>query len=297
VAPDLGPLDAVEFSAPTALLPGFRRLAPAHLAVADPAHVHRLDVAQYFSGVRAVSHAVPTGGHVRGEPDRHADALDSGITTIVDWSHNNNTPAHADAAIQAVFAPAIRAVWGWATPTTSGYRSAKYRSPRTWHGSSASGSTHRPARHARTRTRGPQFATKDVTLATSHSPASSTSRSPCTSATRVGSYKTVALADDTASPTTHHLRALQHARRRGVRRDRPHRRGGLDRAELECTWATAGWPRCAPATAASRSPSPSTCAPRSAATCSAPMRALLAAAVPGQHRRAGRQRDRRPRCR
>jgi cytosine/adenosine deaminase-related metal-dependent hydrolase len=40
------------------------------------------------------------------------DALDSGITTIVDWSHNNNSPAHADAAIQAVFDAGIRAVWG-----------------------------------------------------------------------------------------------------------------------------------------------------------------------------------------
>ena len=30
------------------------------------------------------------------------EALDAGITTLVDWSHNLATPAHADAAVQAL---------------------------------------------------------------------------------------------------------------------------------------------------------------------------------------------------
>ena len=30
------------------------------------------------------------------------EALDSGITTLIDWSHNLATPAHADAAVQAL---------------------------------------------------------------------------------------------------------------------------------------------------------------------------------------------------
>ena len=30
------------------------------------------------------------------------EALDGGITTLVDWSHNNNTPDHADMAIKGL---------------------------------------------------------------------------------------------------------------------------------------------------------------------------------------------------
>jgi cytosine/adenosine deaminase-related metal-dependent hydrolase len=41
------------------------------------------------------------------------DALDSGITTLVDWSHNNNSPEHADASIQALFDSGIRAVFAY----------------------------------------------------------------------------------------------------------------------------------------------------------------------------------------
>jgi cytosine/adenosine deaminase-related metal-dependent hydrolase len=71
-------------------------------------------LAQYFSGVRGVLGR-------RYEPeDMYAanliamlEALEAGITTIVDWSHNNNTPAHADAAIEAVRDAGIRAVWAY----------------------------------------------------------------------------------------------------------------------------------------------------------------------------------------
>jgi 5-methylthioadenosine/S-adenosylhomocysteine deaminase len=38
-------------------------------------------------------------------------ALDAGITTMLDWSHIMNTPAHADAAIQALSDSGIRAVF------------------------------------------------------------------------------------------------------------------------------------------------------------------------------------------
>jgi cytosine/adenosine deaminase-related metal-dependent hydrolase len=42
-------------------------------------------------------------------------ALDAGITTMVDWSHIQNTPGHADAGIQALQDSGIRAVFahGW----------------------------------------------------------------------------------------------------------------------------------------------------------------------------------------
>ncbi|MFN4000618.1 amidohydrolase family protein [Microcella sp.] len=39
------------------------------------------------------------------------EALDSGITTLVDWSHNLATPAHADAAVQALMDTGMRAVF------------------------------------------------------------------------------------------------------------------------------------------------------------------------------------------
>jgi cytosine/adenosine deaminase-related metal-dependent hydrolase len=39
------------------------------------------------------------------------EALDSGITTLVDWSHNLYTPEHADAAIQALRDTGMRAVF------------------------------------------------------------------------------------------------------------------------------------------------------------------------------------------
>ncbi|MEV0084879.1 amidohydrolase family protein [Saccharopolyspora sp. NPDC050642] len=42
-------------------------------------------------------------------------ALDSGVTTLVDWSHVQNTPEHSDAAIQALTESGIRGVFahGW----------------------------------------------------------------------------------------------------------------------------------------------------------------------------------------
>ena len=37
------------------------------------------------------------------------EALDGGITTLLDWSHNLNTPEHSDAAIEALQRDAARA--------------------------------------------------------------------------------------------------------------------------------------------------------------------------------------------
>lgn len=41
--------------------------------------------------------------------------IDSGVTTIFDWCHNNTTPAHSDAAVAALFTAGIRAVFGHGT--------------------------------------------------------------------------------------------------------------------------------------------------------------------------------------
>ena len=40
------------------------------------------------------------------------EALDSGITTLLDWCHNLNTPEHTDAAVQAHFDSGGRVVFG-----------------------------------------------------------------------------------------------------------------------------------------------------------------------------------------
>ncbi|MEU7864029.1 amidohydrolase family protein [Nonomuraea sp. NPDC049141] len=45
-------------------------------------------------------------------------ALDSGITTLVDWSHIQNTPDHSDAAVQALTESGIRAVFAHGWPLT-----------------------------------------------------------------------------------------------------------------------------------------------------------------------------------
>ncbi len=42
--------------------------------------------------------------------------MEAGVTTLFDWSHNNPTPAHTDAAVDALFASGIRALFGHGTP-------------------------------------------------------------------------------------------------------------------------------------------------------------------------------------
>jgi cytosine/adenosine deaminase-related metal-dependent hydrolase len=47
-------------------------------------------------------------------------ALDAGITTIVDWSHIQNTPAHTDAAIRALQESGMRAMFAYGFPQLAG---------------------------------------------------------------------------------------------------------------------------------------------------------------------------------
>jgi cytosine/adenosine deaminase-related metal-dependent hydrolase len=44
------------------------------------------------------------------------EALNAGITTLLDWSHVNNTPEHADAAIAGLAEAGIRAIYGHGVP-------------------------------------------------------------------------------------------------------------------------------------------------------------------------------------
>jgi 5-methylthioadenosine/S-adenosylhomocysteine deaminase len=47
------------------------------------------------------------------------ESLNAGITTLVDWSHIMNTPAHADAAIKGLQDTGIRSVFAYGFPNTS----------------------------------------------------------------------------------------------------------------------------------------------------------------------------------
>jgi 5-methylthioadenosine/S-adenosylhomocysteine deaminase len=63
------------------------------------------------------------GGHYRPE-DVHTgnyagalEAMNGGVTTLLDWSHINNTPDHSDAAVQGLKDAGIRAIYAHGVPT------------------------------------------------------------------------------------------------------------------------------------------------------------------------------------
>ena len=47
------------------------------------------------------------------------EAIDAGITTLLDWSHINNTPEHTDEAIRGLRDARVRAVYCYGNPNTS----------------------------------------------------------------------------------------------------------------------------------------------------------------------------------
>ena len=47
------------------------------------------------------------------------EAIDAGVTTLLDWSHISNTPEHADEAIRALADARLRAVYCYGNPNTS----------------------------------------------------------------------------------------------------------------------------------------------------------------------------------
>ncbi|MEO1988011.1 MAG: amidohydrolase family protein [Martelella sp.] len=71
-------------------------------------------LAQYFAGVRGVMGDLYTPDDMKiGNHLGAIAALDAGITTLYDWSHNNNTPDHASAAVEGLKAAGMRAVFGY----------------------------------------------------------------------------------------------------------------------------------------------------------------------------------------
>jgi cytosine/adenosine deaminase-related metal-dependent hydrolase len=123
-------------------------------------------LAHYFTGLHA-----GLSGLFRPEDTQTAnllgtlEALDSGITTMLDWSHNLNTPDHADAAIAGLRESGARAIFA------HGGGAAQYRVP---------SDVPHPVDARRIRAehfssddqlvtmamalRGPQFASKDITI-------------------------------------------------------------------------------------------------------------------------------------
>lgn len=93
------------------------------------------------------------------------EALNSGITTLVDWSHNLATPSHADAAVQALLDSGARAVFAhgggapqWRDPPSSVPHPDDARRVRDLYFSSDDQLVTMAMA-----LRGPQFTTKDVT--------------------------------------------------------------------------------------------------------------------------------------
>jgi 5-methylthioadenosine/S-adenosylhomocysteine deaminase len=113
IAPSLGEVDAEEIDGTgKAMLPGFVDThrhtwqAPVRGLAAD------WTLGQYMTGLHLGLSALFTpedtyAGNLLGA----VEALNSGITTMLDWSHNVNTPEHADGAISGLFDSGIRAVF------------------------------------------------------------------------------------------------------------------------------------------------------------------------------------------
>ncbi|MDP9843022.1 amidohydrolase family protein [Streptosporangium lutulentum] len=97
------------------------------------------------------------------------EALDSGITTLLDWSHNLYTPEHTDAAVDALEESGIRAVfshgggaqqWGGPFPSPVPHPESDVRRLRTGRFSANDGLVTMGLA-----ARGPQFTTMEVTKA------------------------------------------------------------------------------------------------------------------------------------
>lgn len=131
-----------------------------HIA-ADWTHGH------YMTGIHAglSKHFQPEDTHI-GNLLGALEALDSGITTLLDWSHNLATPEHADAAVEGLLESGVRAVFAhgggapqWASlPSTVPHPEDARRIRSRYFAGDDQLVTMAMA------LRGPQFATKETTL-------------------------------------------------------------------------------------------------------------------------------------
>ena len=100
--------------------PRIRRHPPAHLGVGDQRVAPNATLDDYFVEI------LDTFAPVYRPEDVYAsnlagalECLNAGITTLVDWSHINNTPEHPDAAIRALQESGIRAQYAYGSANTS----------------------------------------------------------------------------------------------------------------------------------------------------------------------------------
>jgi cytosine/adenosine deaminase-related metal-dependent hydrolase len=167
VAPSV-PADGAEVidAAHKIAIPGFvdthRHTWEALLRAAGP----DWSLGQYFTGVRVVMGGLytPEDNYVANLLGAY-EALDSGVTTLYDWSHNNNSPDHADAAVQGLLDSGMRAVFGygnanaeWFPPNELPTNYADIRRVRKRHFPSDDGLVTMALA-----ARGPQFTTLDIT--------------------------------------------------------------------------------------------------------------------------------------
>lgn len=115
VRPNVGPVDGIEIDGRGSIvMPGFvdthRHTWQCLMrnAAAD------WSLAQYFGGVRGVMGGLYTADDMYVANYIGAlEALDAGITTLVDWSHNTNTPEHADMAVKGLMDSGVRGVFAY----------------------------------------------------------------------------------------------------------------------------------------------------------------------------------------
>ena len=60
-------------------------------------------------------------------------AIDAGITTLLDWSHIQNTPEHTDATIAALQESGLRSVFAYGTPESRSWRVVAQQQPEASH--------------------------------------------------------------------------------------------------------------------------------------------------------------------
>jgi len=121
IGPDLGAADAEVIDASNMIvMPGFidthRHLWEGILRNISADGI----LANYFPDVLGVCAPVyrPEDAYA-GDLIGTLGAIDAGVTTILDWSHIQNTPDHADAVIRALQETGIRAVFAYGNPNTS----------------------------------------------------------------------------------------------------------------------------------------------------------------------------------
>lgn len=77
------------------------------------------DLSGYFGGVLGTLAPIYTPDDVYiGNLLGALEALDAGVTTVFDWSHIQNTPAHTDEAVRALRESGLRTVFGYGFPNT-----------------------------------------------------------------------------------------------------------------------------------------------------------------------------------